>query len=112
MARPPDSRGALSLGTVLVAGDSMSPTYLEGDWLVVRWNSDIKLGQVVVVERNERPGIFLIKRCLREESGKFWVEGDNISSTDSREWGLVDRAEIVGRVLLRIRRAQSHRGRR
>ena len=48
----------------------MAPTFKDGDWLLVSWLEDGLaplvgdriLGKVVVVEREERPGIFLIKR--------------------------------------------------
>lgn len=92
------------LGTVEVAGNSMAPTYMPGDWLLVRWGGRFKVGDTVVIEREERPGVFLIKRLLREEQGKYWVEGDSESSTDSRQWGAIPREEIVARVLFRIRR--------
>jgi hypothetical protein len=48
----------------------MLPAYRDGDWLLVSWFpagltplvGDRILGKVVVVEREERPGIFLVKR--------------------------------------------------
>lgn len=50
----------------------MLPIYQDGDWLVVRWHAQsevlptsIKLGAVVVIERDERPGIYLIKRLQK-----------------------------------------------
>ncbi len=46
------------------------------------------LGKVVVVEREDKPGIFLVKRVQKFHSGKFWVEGDANESTDSRNMGL------------------------
>ncbi len=106
-----------SYGTVAVAGDSMSPTYEDGDWLVVEWqkdNADARylLRQVLVIERESRPGIYLIKRFIRPEGDKLWVEGDNPLSIDSREWGALAKVEVVGRVLFKVRRANSRRGRR
>lgn len=100
------------LGTVAVAGDSMEPTFAEGDWLLVRWTGPFKTGQVVVVEQESRPGVFLIKRLINFEGGKYWVEGDNQSkSTDSRQWGALDASEVRGRILMRIRKVNSKRGR-
>lgn len=92
----------------------MSPTYKEGDWLLIRWRdggepSLIDLQKVVVIERETRPGIFLIKRVKRIDAGKMWVEGDNLASTDSRDWGAVDQSEVLGKVLFRIRRASNSR---
>lgn len=97
-------------GSVAVSGDSMLPTFRTGDWLLVAWGDKFTLGDVVVVEREERPGVFLIKRVVHDVGGKFWVEGDNKSiSTDSREWGPIAGAEIVGRVVTRLRKSREGR---
>ena len=97
-------------GTVAVSGDSMLPTFRSGDWLLVAWGDKYKIGDVIVVERAERPGVFLIKRLEHNDGGKFWVEGDNKSiSTDSREWGPVAEAEIMGRVVSRLRKSREGR---
>ena len=90
----------------------MAPTFKEGDWLLVSWLDgglpplvgERILGKVVVVEREERPGIFLVKRLQKSHGGKFWVEGDNQESTDSRTWGWIPSTEIVGVVLFRYKR--------
>ena len=94
-------------GSVAVAGDSMAPTYISGDWLIVRWSGPYRVGQVVVVEREECPGVFLVKRIVRQAGEKYWVEGDNqSSSTDSRQWGELSGPEILGKVLFRFRKAK------
>ena len=92
----------------------MAPTFKDGDWLLVSWLDgglaplvgDRILGKVVVVEREERPGIFLIKRLQKSHGGNFWVQGDNDESTDSRTWGWIPGNEIVGVVHFRY-----HKGR-
>lgn len=102
-------------GTVKVAGSSMSPTYKDGDWLVVSWFdagltpliSEGTLGKVVVIEREERPGIFLVKRLQKSHGGSFWVQGDNDESSDSRSWGWIPANEVVGVVLFRYRKNRS-----
>jgi signal peptidase I len=110
--------GSFRLGTVAVAGNSMAPTLLEGDWLVVAWAETqvLKVHKVYVIERAERPGIFLIKRLMEvgtgENAGQVWVEGDNQTSTDSREWGWIPETELRARVLLRFKKANSKRGRK
>ena len=101
-------------GTVKVAGASMEPTYSEGDWLLVRWfdspptnnQGDKLLSKVVVIEREERPGIFLVKRLQKSHSGIYWVEGDNLESSDSRSWGWIPANEIIGVVLLRFKKSK------
>lgn len=89
----------------------MAPTYKDGDWLLVLWMQELPcraaLGSIAVIEREERPGIFLIKRIQKSHAGNYWVEGDNSDSTDSRTWGWITPGEIVGRVLFRYRRGRS-----
>ena len=101
-------------GTVKVSGSSMLPAYRDGDWLLVSWfpacltplAGDRILGKVVVVEREERPGIFLVKRLQKSHGGIYWVQGDNDESTDSRTWGWIPGNEIVGVVLFRYKRGK------
>ncbi len=107
-----------ALEIVAIEGDSMSPTYARGDWLLVRHirpsaRPRVKVGQVLLVERIDQPGPLLIKRLtdIRGDSPNrhyptYWVEGDNPElSQDSRKWGALDGEEIVGKVLFRIKRA-------
>ena len=93
----------------------MSPTYNHGDILLVKWlngvSKELALTTVVVIEREEMPGVFFIKRIQKSHSGAYWVEGDNeIASAedrmnDSRRWGYVPAHEVRGRVLFRLKRS-------
>jgi nickel-type superoxide dismutase maturation protease len=78
-----------------VSGPSMLPALAPGDWLLVRRNVRPRVGDVVVVRRPER---LVVKRLTRVESdGRLWVEGDNAAaSDDSRTFGAVDPADVVG----------------
>ncbi len=106
---------SLPFRTIAVSGNSMSPTYKDGDWLLFRrlgkvnMNSARRLvGKVVVIERESNPGVFLIKRVIRVDENGFWVEGDNKeSSTDSRSWGVITPREISGLITLRYRRCKT-----
>ena len=93
----------------------MLPAYRDGDWLFVSWIDGAAaleavgksiLGKVVVIEREEKPGILLVKRAQKFHSGKYWVEGDAKESTDSRSWGWITPEEIVGVVLFRYMRGK------
>jgi len=110
---------------VEVRGDSMSPNFNDGDWLLFRLlpaksKSDKKanaligklVGKVVLIQRQSQVGTdFLqVKRVIRvDESNetKIWVEGDNKSaSTDSRSWGALDSSEVIGKLIFRYRRVR------
>jgi len=81
--------------SMIVEGDSMEPTYSAGDWLMGRWATyklsglnRIKAGDVVVIERDEQPGIFYVKRIseTRASDGHMptiFVLSDNEAGTDS-----------------------------
>ena len=91
----------------------MLPTYRDGDWLFVSWLDSAPgleavgnslVSKVVVVEREERPGIFLVKRVQKFHAGNFWVQGENEESTDSRTWGYLSEPEIIANVIIRIKK--------
>lgn len=109
----------LGLKRVRVSGSSMNPTYSDGDVLLVRWYSQpplqVPLRNVVVVERDEMPGIFLIKRVQKSHSGLYWVEGDNRQTdiqelmNDSRKWGYIKAHEVRGKVLFRLKKSSGQK---
>ena len=101
---------------VEVRGDSMSPNYNDGDWLLFRLLSakskaNELVGKVVLIQRHSEVGTdFLqVKRVTKvhnhNDEIEIWVEGDNKEkSTDSRSWGALDSSEVIGRLFLRYRR--------
>ena len=106
-------------GRVIVEGRSMEPTYNPRDWLLVYYGffgkkylvlKSLRLGSVVVIEREQQPGIFYIKRITEIQSDSagrksYYVSSDNSAGTDSRNWGYLRRDEIVGRVVTRIKKS-------
>ena len=103
-------------GRVIVEGTSMQPTYNPQDWLLIRYGRFgkkrplFRLGDVVVIEREQQPGIFYIKRISeiqKKSSGQesYFVRSDNDSATDSRTWGYLSKDEIVGKVITRIKKS-------
>ena len=98
--------------TVKVSGNSMSPAYNQGDWLLVRGLSGkkhtLKIGSAYLIQDPNRPGVALLKRVKesRMEHGviRYWVEGDNSSSEDSRKWGWLEGDKFLKRVMLRYRK--------
>lgn len=100
------------LSRVVVTGNSMSPTFNQGDWLIVRRLSGqkhrLRIGKVFLVADPVRPGVALLKRLTqsRIEHGvtRYWVEGDNPASTDSKNWGWLETEQMLGKVLIRYRK--------
>ncbi len=102
-------------GRVIVEGTSMQPTYNPLDWLLVHYGFFgkkflfLRLGDVVVIERETQPGIFYVKRIAEisiDKEGKksYYLLSDNEAGTDSRKWGVLSEAEIIGKVITRIKR--------
>ena len=112
---------------VEVRGDSMSPNFNDGDWLLFRLlpakSKSGKLvgklvGKVVLIQRHSEIGKdFLQVKRVTQVSGsskasdaiknEIWVEGDNkANSTDSRSWGALDSSEVIGKLIFRYRRAR------
>lgn len=93
---------------VAVSGASMSPTLVEGDWLLCARLRDstsvgrLRPGGIVVVRRPDRPELLVVKRLVRRTPDGWWVEGDNpAASDDSRLFGPVPDSCVLARVLLR-----------
>ena len=103
------------MGRVIVEGTSMQPTYNPLDWLLVHYgffgkkHLFIRLGDVVVIEREKQPGIFYVKRVTEialdvQGSKSYFVRSDNEAGTDSRTWGYLKEDEIIANVIMRIKK--------
>jgi nickel-type superoxide dismutase maturation protease len=74
----------------------MVPALAPGEYVVVRRTHRPRQGSVVVVKRPDR---YVVKRAVRRTDGGWWVEGDNsAASDDSRMFGPVNDADVVGEV--------------
>ena len=86
-----------------VVGDSMEQTISEGDLITYKKinpkNLELEVGDIVVASHPKIKSKLIIKRIYQIHQNKFDLRGDNsLSSTDSREWGLVELDLIVGKV--------------
>jgi nickel-type superoxide dismutase maturation protease len=89
---------------VAVRGDSMRPTYVDGDVLLVRTGVPVRPRSVVVANHPGRSGLLVIKRVVRREPEGWWLEGDNpdlAANHDSWVFGAVPEGEVVGRAVIR-----------
>ena len=99
----------------------MEPTYKSGDWLMAKWGgcsidprpklfaTRVKVGDVVVIERDQQPGILYVKRIseINLDERKIYLLSDNPEGTDSRTWGWLPAHTISAKVTGRIRRSRS-----
>tara|TARA_Y100001968_G_C19239418_1_gene658642 strand:- start:431 stop:808 length:378 start_codon:yes stop_codon:yes gene_type:complete len=86
-----------------VVGNSMKGTLLEGDLIIYKKinlkHLDLDIGDIVVAYHPKIKNKLIIKRIYRIHQNKFDLRGDNfLSSTDSRQWGLIKSELIVGKV--------------
>ena len=87
---------------VVVSGDSMAPAFQADDRLVVVPVGRLERGNVVAVRDPRLAGRVLVKRVHTVDPGGIDVRGDNAAaSTDSRHFGPVTPAGVVGRVVYR-----------
>jgi len=92
----------MSLGRVVVEGDSMMPTLRAGDRCIVKWGQTAQVGDIVVARRPDRPELIVVKRVSAIEPDGHWLEGDNTKgSHDSWVFGPVASAGILAVVTYR-----------
>jgi nickel-type superoxide dismutase maturation protease len=83
-----------------VEGDSMRPTLLPGDRVLVWRGRRLRSGDVVALV--DPKGRRVVKRLSEGTGTGYFVIGDNLaSSTDSRHFGPVEPSAILGRVVWR-----------
>jgi len=80
-----------------VVGESMLPTLRPDQVVVIRRKVRLQVSDVVMVRHG---GLDKIKRVSAIQDGKIFVEGDNpAASTDSRQFGWIDRQSVQGKVI-------------
>ena len=95
---------------VRVSGNSMKPTFTDGDRVLIKHRSSdlqpIHTGEVFMIERE---GELMLKRIVRYEigghtgKGMVTVEGDNKEeSIDSRHWGAIPSRFVKARVIKKL----------
>ena len=86
-----------------ISGDSMSPAFLAGDYVVsFRWPlTPLREGDVLVVNHPSL-GVIIKRVASILPEGQFTLKGDNPQSTSSETMGCLSRKHLIGRVFWRI----------
>lgn len=93
-----DPRELRPLLRVLVKGDSMWPTLTEGDEIFID-ETGLPIVDSIVVFKHPLKSEICIKRVVRIEGERLFVQGDNpdpLSSEDSHNFGTIASASIMG----------------
>ena len=88
-----------------VEGGSMTPTLNDGDVVLVKRTRRIKVGDVVLAQHPFKQSVKVLKRVTEvNQDGRYVLTGDNPEeSTDSRAFGSIKAADILGKVIGRLR---------
>ena len=90
----------------IVEGDSMLPTYANGDLVFALKGNKARVGQIRVLPHPYNPTMWLVKRVASVRDGEMTISSDNPDATraDSREFGHVPVAgslRVIGRLRAR-----------
>ena len=80
-----------------VSGISMMPTLNQGNLVIALRTKKYQVGDIIIFTHNS---LDIIKRISSISGDSFQVIGDNPKhSTDSRNFGSINRPDIIGRVI-------------
>ncbi len=87
-----------------VEGDSMVPTLMPGEQVLVDTKAEIEVDDIVVARHPFKKSVTMVKRVKEIDSGRrFFLISDNlVDSTDSRSFGTLPADMIIGRVSTRL----------
>jgi phage repressor protein C with HTH and peptisase S24 domain len=94
----------MMLKVLRISGQSLTPEYQEGDYVVVAsfWRRPSP-GDVIIF-RNEKHGTMIKKlAAIASDENRYFVIGSHPRSIDSHRFGPVDRKDVIGRVIWHIR---------
>ena len=91
-----------------IVGQSMLPLLEQGEEVLIDpyaySKSQPQVNDIVVTNHPWNTQLTIVKRVTEVAvDGSYFLRGDNpASSTDSRQWGLVNRSKIIGKVTNRF----------
>lgn len=92
-----------------VTGDSMSPDYHQGDFVILLtlpfFIRRLKIGDVIAFEHQLYGSLIKRIASFDPETSQVFVEGTHPDSLDSRRLGSIDPGRIRGKVIAHIPRS-------
>lgn len=80
----------------------MAPALRNGEWWLAVRPKRLRVGDVVLLRHPSRPDLVVVKRLARRADSGWWVLGDDPDvSEDSRHFGPVADAAVLGRLTWR-----------
>lgn len=93
----PTQAGGLA-SYIIVIGNSMEPNFHIGDLVIVHKETRYQVGDAVVYDNREL-GNFVFHRIIEQELGRFTLQGDNNSWTDTYQ---PTKDEVLGKLWLHV----------
>jgi phage repressor protein C with HTH and peptisase S24 domain len=94
------------LKVLRISGESLSPEYRDGDYVVVSSFLRKPVSGDAIVFRNKIYGTMIKQTQSISESGDVFVIGSHPRSVDSRRFGSVNRKDVIGKVIWHIRKSE------
>lgn len=92
---------------IKVKGDSLSPDYQEGDYVMILTYPFFlfKRGDTIVFRHSDYGR--MIKKIDRRDRDSIYVVGTHPNSIDSRRFGPIDRGAVAGKVIWHIKKPRA-----
>ena len=88
----------------VVEGNSMLPTFKDGDAVLINPKAKAETGDVVLVNDPFNKGAKILKRIGEISADeKFSLTDDNSDDADSQTFGKISKSEILGKVTCRLK---------
>jgi nickel-type superoxide dismutase maturation protease len=99
------------LRIIKVAGDSLSPKYEEGDFVVIAtvpfFFNSFRLGDIIVFQHPVYGRMIKQVERISSDGSDLYVIGSHPNSVDSRQFGPIPRSSVQGKVIWHIPRPRS-----
>ncbi len=95
------------INVLKVTGESLYPLYKEGDFVIVSKIpfvlNRLKIGDIIVFKHSLHGTMIKQIKEINTEGDRLQVIGTHGNSVDSRQFGEIDKASIIGKVVLHFR---------